>query len=215
MGIQWTLYFKMLAGLFAVLNPLGAVPLFASLTQTRTAMERRHIARVASCTVLFVLAVAAVGGEPLLGLFGITLASFRIGGGILILLMAIAMLHAKRSGAKGSAEESAEAVDRQDIAVVPLGLPMLAGPGSISTVILYRHQAKGAMTLAAIAVIICAVALSVYLVLNFATPLISRLGKTWLNIINRVMGLVLASLAVEFIAEGLIDFFPILATGAR
>lgn len=207
---EWNHSIKLFTGLFAVLNPLGAVPLFASLTQARTAPERHHIARVASLTVMVVLLIAFFTGEWFLDFFGISLASFRIGGGILILLTAIAMLHARRTGIKQSREESEEIHSRSEIAVVPLGIPMLAGPGSISTVILYRHQAHTNVDVVSTLVMITALAFTIFLILNYSSPLVNKLGRTGLNIISRVMGLILAALAVEFIAEGLIDFFPIL-----
>lgn len=208
--MEFPYIFKLLAGLVTVLNPLGAIPIFLSLTESRTPAEKAVAARTTALTVAAVLLISAFAGQQLLRFFGISLASFRVGGGILILFMAIAMLHAKRSGAKQSREESVEALSKTEIAVVPLGIPLLAGPGSISTVIVYRHEAAAwSEYLAVVGVIIC-VACLVFLVLRFATPLVAKLGKTGINVIVRVMGLVLAAIAVEFITTGLIDIFPIL-----
>ncbi len=205
--------FKLFAGLIAILNPLGAVPVFLSLTENRSPEEKNAAARTTAMTVAAVLLISMFAGQQILKFFGISLASFRVGGGILILFMAIAMLHAKRTGAKQSREESVEALSRHDIAVVPLGMPLLAGPGSISTVIVYRHEAGAWADYLAVAGVILCVALLVFIILRYATSLVERLGKTGLNVFVRVMGLVLAAIAVEFITTGLMTIFPILATG--
>ncbi|MBI2343071.1 MAG: NAAT family transporter [Deltaproteobacteria bacterium] len=209
--MEFTHFLKLFAALVAVLNPLGAIPIFASLSEALPSRERSIAARTTALTVVVVLLIAAFAGEHLLHFFGISIASFRVGGGILILLMAIAMLHARRSGAKQSREERAEVQHKAEFSVVPLGIPLLAGPGSISTVILYRHQANTWEDYLILVGNICLVAAIVFLSLRFSTPLVSRLGRTGLNIIIRVMGLILAAIAVEFIAEGLQMLFPVLA----
>ncbi|HTD90281.1 MAG TPA: MarC family protein, partial [Burkholderiales bacterium] len=106
--------------LLVIVNPLGAVPVFVIMTAQASTGERNHIAFVASASVAIVLVVAAIGGQPLLSFFGITIASFKVGGAILILLLAISMMHAKPTGEKQTAEEAKEAIDKESIAVVPL-----------------------------------------------------------------------------------------------
>ena len=128
--------FKLLAGLLAVLNPVGAIPMFASMTEGRSRFEKHSVARRTAFTVASVLMLSAVFGELILDVFGISLASFRVGGGILILLMSIAMLHARRTGAKQSKEESLEAMTRSDIAVVPLDQGLLVPSFYIATTLL-------------------------------------------------------------------------------
>jgi multiple antibiotic resistance protein len=199
---------KLFAGLVAVLNPVGAIPVFASLTEHRSPAEKAATARTAALTVATVLLVSAFCGEHLLHFFGISIASFRVGGGILILFMAIAMLHARRTGAKQSREERKESLHREDVAVVPLGIPLMAGPGSISTVILYRHEASTWAEYFALIMIILSLALLVFLALRFSPPIINRLGRMGMNIIVRVMGLILAAIAVEFITGGLLVLLP-------
>lgn len=208
--MEITYVLKLTAGLFAILNPLGGLSVFVTLTQDRTEIERRRIARMAALTVAAVLLTAMASGDLLLGFFGISLGSFRVGGGILILLMAIAMLHARQSGAKQTREESLEAQTRQDIAVVPLGIPLLAGPGSISTVILYRADVHVWWQFAILVGVIAAVSIGILLILYSSTRLVQRFGKTGINVIARVMGLILAAIAVEFIADGLKELFPAL-----
>ncbi len=122
-------YLKFLLALFAILNPPGAVPVLLSLTSSQDTQARRAIARTTSVSVLIVLLIALFFGETLLLFFGISIHSFRVGGGILILLMALSMMHARATDARQTQEESLEAVNRQSIAVVPLAMPILAGPG--------------------------------------------------------------------------------------
>lgn len=208
MSIHWALALKQFAGLIAVLNPLGAVPIFLSLTEGRAAGDRISIARTTTLTVVTVLLISALAGQEILTMFGISMASFRVGGGILILLMAIAMLHAKRSGAKGSHEEEVAAADKHEIATVPLGMPLLAGPGSIGTVILYRDSAAVWWDYFALVINILLMGVIVYVTLRWGSTLAQKLGRIGLNVIMRVMGLILAAIAVEFIASGLSGLFP-------
>ncbi len=126
--LDWTEYAKICLALLVIVNPVGAVPLFASMTSENSAEEKKRIARIASTSVAIVLTVAAVGGQPLLALFGITIASFKVGGAILILLIAIAMMHGEQSGEKQTPDEAKEAQYKERIAVVPLAIPLLSGP---------------------------------------------------------------------------------------
>ncbi len=135
--LDWAEYTKFFLALIVIVNPVGAVPLFVSMTEQHTRDEKQRIARVASSAVAVVLILAAVGGQPLLAFFGITIASFKVGGAILILLLAISMMHATPTGEKQTPEEAREAADKESIAVVPLAIPLLAGPGAISTTIIY------------------------------------------------------------------------------
>src|SRR5688572_1536924 len=121
--LDWTEYTKILLALLVIVNPVGGVPLFASLTAENSAAEKRNIARTASVTVAIVLIVAAIAGESLLTLFGISIASFKVGGAILILLLAISMMHGEKSGEKQTPEEAQEAAYKERIAVVPLAIP--------------------------------------------------------------------------------------------
>ena len=134
---------------------------------------------------------------------GISIAAFRVGGGILILLMAVDMLHARRSRSSHTAEENQEAVDRDSVAVVPLAIPLLAGPGAISTVILDAHTLSAWSQRLILSAIILGAAFTIWLSLTLAAPITERLGKTGNNILSRLMGLILAAIAVEFIVNGM------------
>jgi len=200
--MESTDYLKLFLGLVSIVNPIGTIPVFLSLTQERDRAERRSIARQTSAAVLIILGIALLGGEAVLQFFGISIPSFRCAGGILVFLMALSMLRAEPSGLRHTAEENLESSQKDSIAVVPLAMPMLAGPGAISTVIVYAHASstwpqKGFMALA-----IAGTALVTYVALRFA-PFIERLlGQTGMNIVTRVMGLILAALAVELMAGG-------------
>lgn len=140
---EYTLYAKTLIGIIAIVNPLGAIPVFLSLCGDRTHTERRQIARVSAFAVASILILAIWSGDALLGFFGIGIPAFRTGGGLLLLLIAINMMHAKQSHAKHSPKEAEEADNKENVAVVPLAIPIMSGPGAISLVIVDAHQAIG------------------------------------------------------------------------
>ncbi|RMD68206.1 MAG: NAAT family transporter [Gammaproteobacteria bacterium] len=201
-------YAKVLTALFVIANPLGAILPFLTLTADQSEGERRRTARITALTVALVLLASAFFGDALLALFGIRIASFQVGGGILILLIAIAMLHARRSRTSHTPEEMEEAADKTSVGVVPLGVPLLAGPGAITTVIIYAHRAQDPFSMAFIVFSIALLALSIWIALRLAEPLNGFLGKTGVNIAMRLMGLLLAAIAIEFIAHGLNQLFP-------
>ena len=203
--------FKAFLGILSVVNPVGAIPIFMGLSEGAEEGERRKMASIAAGLSTVVLLAAALGGDHILRLFGISLASFEVGGGILLLLMAISMLHARTSHVKHSPEEAEEAEERESVAVVPLGLPILAGPGSISTVILYA-QGRSPLELAVLSGAILGVGGVVWTSLVLAGPITERLGTTGINVVIRIMGLVLAAVAVEFMAKGLRELLPGLGT---
>lgn len=206
--LEWSEYAKILLALLVIVNPVGAVPLFASLTAENTPVEKHHIARTASVAVAIVLIVAAVGGDSLLALFGISIASFKVGGAILILLLAISMMHGEKSGEKQTPEEAQEAAYKERIAVVPLAIPLLSGPGAISTIIIYASALSSPAHLAAIVACALLVGLATWIALRVATPVSTWLGKTGINIAQRLMGLLLAAVAVEIFASGIVVLLP-------
>ncbi len=208
---HWTEYSRFFTALFVILDPFAAVPIFLVLTKSYTAGERGRIANIAAVTVLLVLVIAAMTGESLLQGMGTSLASFRVGGGIVLLLMALAMLRAQTDLMRTTPDEAAEAEDKRAIAVVPLAIPLLAGPGSISTVIIEMHRSNtehhGLLVILSIAL----VCLILWLVLRTAAIIGRMLGPIGINIVNRLFGLILAAIAVEIMANGLRELFPALA----
>ena len=162
-------------------------------------------------SVGLVLGVVLVTGEALLRFFGITISSFRVGGGIHIILMSISMMNAKLSPVKQTEEEAQDAAEKDSIAVVPLGIPLLAGPGAISTVIVYAHYESSPMHYLLLGAEILGVAGVVWISFRLAPFIASRLGKTGINVVTRIMGLIMAAIGIEFIANGLKQIFPGLA----
>ncbi|GAA4465168.1 MarC family protein [Novipirellula rosea] len=193
---------KFVAAIFVITNPLGAVPMFLSLTKDYSSEERRRAALLASLTVAIILSANILMGALILRFFGISIPAFQVGGGIMILLLAISMLQARQSGIKHTREEREEAVQKDSIGVVPLGIPLLAGPGAISTVILFAHQNQG-WTNHLIMIGVCVVlAFCIWGALRLAERIGQLLGRTGINIGTRLMGLILAAVAVQFIFDG-------------
>jgi len=209
---NWTEYTRFLVALFVILDPFAAVPIFLALTKTYTKNERGQVANIAAITVLVVLVVTSLTGESLLHGMGTSLASFRVGGGIVLLLMALAMLNGQTGAVRTTPEEEAEAEDRSAIAVVPLAIPLMAGPGSISSVIIQMHRGSGEYHALLVIACIFIVCILLWLVLRMATTIGRALGQIGLNIINRLFGLILAAIAVEIMTNGLKELFPVLSS---
>lgn len=209
---HWTEYSRFFIALFVILDPFAAVPIFLALTKTYSASERGRIANISAVTVLLVLVLASLSGETLLHTMGTSLASFRVGGGIVLLLMALAMLNGQTGSVRTTPEEEAEAVDRSAIAVVPLAIPLMAGPGSISTAIIQMQRSDTEYHGLLVIFTIILVCLLLWLVLRLATVIGKALGQIGLNIINRLFGLILTAIAVEIMANGLKELFPALVS---
>jgi multiple antibiotic resistance protein len=209
---EWNDLFKITVGLLAIVNPIGGIPLFISATRDWSTQERGRTARTVAITVFSVLTATLFLGDRILDFFGISISSFLVGGGILVLLMAISMLQAKESPIRQTPEEAEEAADKQAVGVVPLGIPLLAGPGAISSIIIAAHHTRGTfLEHAKLVLPILAIALLVWAAFKLSVPIANRLGTTGINIVTRLMGLILAAMAVEFITRGLIELFPKLA----
>ncbi len=207
---SWNEYLKFFAALLAIVNPVGAIPIFINLTAEQGDADRRKTGTMAAVSVAVILAVVLFTGESVLKFFGVTVGSFRVGGGILILLMAISMLHARVSQVKQTEEEVSDFADRETGGVVPLGTPLLAGPGAISTVILYAQRYSSSLHYVILLAGIVALALLTWLCFRMAPVMAKALGKTGINVFTRIMGLFMAAVGVEFIANGLKQLFPLL-----
>jgi multiple antibiotic resistance protein len=201
-------FLRFAAALFAIMNPFGNVAIFLSITGDRSAPERGRIATTTAAAVLITLLVAALLGQQILALFGISVGSFRVAGGIIILILALSMLHAQPSGVHHSAQEEDAGRVKDNPAFFPLAIPVIAGPGSIATVIVYAQHAQGllgAATIGAVIVLMCGVLL---LALHGADRMSTFLGTTGLNVLTRLMGMILAAIAIEMMAAGLVELFP-------
>ena len=205
---EWTDLIKLTVALAAIVDPFASIPVFLSTTDGYTQAERRRVTQVVAITVFCVLAVAALIGTQVLRFFGISIPSFLIAGGILLLLMAISMLQAKESGIRQTPDEAEEASEKDAVAVVPLGIPLLAGPGAISTMIIATHHSEGLFGHFILLIPAALIGMVVWATFMAATRISERLGKTGMNIITRVMGLIIAAIGVEYIYRGMIELFP-------
>ena len=210
----WPEYTRFFTALLVILDPFAAIPIFLSLTPGYSTAERSRVATVAALTVVAVLALAALFGDTMLTVLGASLPSFRVGGGIVLLLMALSMLRAQPDRMRATADEEAIATEREHVAVVPIAIPLLAGPGAISTVIIEMHRPGAEYHLLWVICVIVLLALVLWGVLRAATPIGRVLGPIGLNILTRIFGLVLAAIAVEIMANGLRQLFPVLAATA-
>ena len=200
-------YLRFVVTLTAVVDPFLAVPFFLALTGERSLAERVRLARVVALTVVVVLAVSVVVGEALLNFIGASLPAFRVGGGLVLLLMALAMLNAQAGGVRQSKAEARELEEGELQGVVPLAMPLLAGPGAISTSIIAVEHGSLAHQ-AAVVGCIAVVCLVTWLTLRAAHRIAARMGTTGLNVATRILGLLLAAMAVQTMAVGLRQLFP-------
>ncbi len=199
-----------LSAVFVVVDPFAAVPFFLAMTRDETPEQRRTIARRASVACFVVLTVFALAGAVIFRSIGISLAAFKVAGGILLLIMALDMIRTLPSPARITAGEVEAGVAKEDVAIVPLAIPLLSGPGSIVTVVvLMGHARAGRLwqvfpVLGAIAVTsaVC------YFVLSGAVRVERVLGRTGMNVVERVAGLLLAAIAIQFMFDGVAEAFP-------
>ena len=211
--------FKPLVTLIAIVNPLAIVPFFMHYTQGFSRTQSRETIRVASFSVLWVISICAVFGLAVLGFFGISLASFQVGGGLLMLTSALSMINARTAEAAAH-DDDVQAIDdttkpadpsRHSVAVVPLTIPLLTGPATMSTVVIYAEQAESFWQHAALIGYGIIIAGLTFACFSAASGISRILGQTGINVMTRLMGLILAALSVEVIAKGLVQLFPALA----
>ena len=202
---------KPLVTLLAIVNPLAIVPFFIHYTQGFSRKQRQRTVQVAAFSAFAVIATCALIGLQILEFFGISLASFQVGGGMLLLTSALSMLNAQPAESKVTQDEVEDASARASIAVVPLTIPLLTGPATMSTVVIYADQAKTLFQHAALVGYGVVIALATAVCFTLAEPIARVLGQTGINVMTRLMGLILAALAVEVMATGLTQLCPALA----
>lgn len=208
MELDWIPFAKMLAGLFAICDPVGTVPLFIAMTRNQTRSEKISTVNRACLTATLVMIVSVFAGQAILDLFGIRIASFRVVGGILLLIIGFSMLNANLGRTRHTPEEDEEAEHKEDVAIVPLAIPLIAGPGTISAVIMYAQHAKSAIDYAFVIGACFITMAGIYITLRASGWIARALGQTGVNVITRIMGLILAAVAIEFLARGLGELFP-------
>jgi multiple antibiotic resistance protein len=204
-GTRVSFQFAVLAftSLLAIVNPLGAIPLYVTLTAPYTKEHRRDTLRRAILTGFSVLLVFALAGTYILQFFGITRQAFQIAGGILFFAVGWDMLQARRSRVKTTEEEETESSHKDDVGIIPLGLPTLAGPGAITTVIALNGQADTVLDSVAVYLSILAVMLICWITLMAAPALTRRMGQTGMNVMTRLMGLLVMVIGAQFVINGL------------
>ncbi|MFN0056960.1 MAG: MarC family protein [Planctomycetota bacterium] len=198
------------SAIFFVVDPIAAIPLFVTMTRAETLEQKKRTALRAAIVATFTLLVFAAAGGLIFKLFGITIGAFKIAGGILLFQMALDMMRAQKSRTRTSPEEESEGIEKEDVAVIPIGIPMLAGPGAIATVTVLMSQAwPDVMHIGVVVGAILLTGALTYVMLRGATMLERSLKRTGLNILNRLMGLILAAVAVQIIVGGVTDVLPL------
>ncbi|HZF80034.1 MAG TPA: MarC family protein [Rubrivivax sp.] len=207
-------HLKPLVALLAIVNPIGVVPFFIHFTQTFSRQQRRRTIRISAFSAFLVIAISALAGLRVIEFFGISLASFQVGGGCLLLISALAMLNAQPAESKPTdMAEGEEKIDAgASIAVVPLTIPFLTGPATISTVVIYAEKTRHVWELGLLVGYAAVIALVTYVAFSASGRIAAVLGRTGINVMTRLMGLILAAMAVELLADGLQKLFPVLST---
>ncbi len=216
-GYSWPMdLLKPLIALLAIVNPVGVVPFFIHFTQNFSHQERQRTIRISSFSAFVVIAVSAVAGLKVIEFFGISLASFQVGGGTLLLISSLAMLNAQPAESKpGDLSDANDKIDAgASIAVVPLTIPLLTGPATISTMVIYAEKTRFVWQLGVLVGYGVVIALVTYIVFSASGRIAKVLGRTGINVMTRLMGLILAAMAVELLADGLVKLFPVLAAHA-
>lgn len=197
-----------LGSVLFIVDPVAVIPTYLVITQDESPAERRRTARRACIAMVVLLTAFAATGTALFSVLGITLPAFRTAGGLILWFVALDMLHGERRTQEGR-DEVAEGTAKEDVALTPLAIPMLAGPGAISTVIVVSGQARGPGQTAAVYLAIVLTGLASYIALRIGEPLLRRIGKTGIRVVTRIMGLILAALAVQFVLSGVKEAFQL------
>ena len=202
--------FSFAATLFSMMNPIGNIGVFAGLTSDLSAAQSRKVAWTCSFAVVVTLTIVALAGPALLAFFGVTVDSLRAAGGLIVLLIGLQMLFNK-SEHKHSSTELEDAQGRPSIAVVPLTIPIVAGPGTMAAVLVAAQQESTVLSKIEISLVIVAFAVLMGVLFSFASPIANRIGKSGMGVVTRVMGMILAAIAMGMLAEGLTALMPGLA----
>jgi multiple antibiotic resistance protein len=208
---------KPLIALLAIVNPIGVVPFFIHFTQNLNRAQRQRTMQVSAFSAFVVISLSALAGLKIIAFFGISIASFQVGGGTLLLISSLQMLNAQPAESKpGDVTDGDAKIDAgASIAVVPLTIPLLTGPATISTMVIYAQRTRHWWELAVLVGYGVVVGVAVYLAFAASGRITRLLGHTGINIMTRLMGLILAALAVEIMAEGLTQLFPVLDSPLR
>jgi len=194
------------ASIFAILNPIGNIPVYIAITEGYTPEQKNRVIRKVVIVIVGVLVTFGLLGNFIFDIYGITIPAFKIAGGLLLFSIAYSMVLGQMSGTKMTPQEKDEAAEKDEVGVVPLGIPLFAGPGAITTVMIYISYAMDgsdvAFDLASIFVSIIAIAIISFIMLRFADPIFVKMGRSGAMAFSRIMGLLLAAIAIEFVLSG-------------
>jgi multiple antibiotic resistance protein len=196
------------SAIFFVVDPMGVIPIFIAMTRDDAPEKRRDMARRASIAAFFILTTFALAGTLIFKVFGVTLGAFKVAGGVLLLLTAVEMLQAQKGRTRVSPEEELEGTEKEDVAIFPLAIPLLAGPGSIATVTTLMGKAGRVIFAVPVVLSIAVTCIASYAMLLAAERIQRLMGVTGLSVMNRVIGLIIGAIGVQFIFDGLRDTFP-------
>ncbi|HEX6837200.1 MAG TPA: MarC family protein [Polyangia bacterium] len=203
-----TFWLVAFSAIFFVVDPLAVLPIFLAMTANETPAQKRATALRAAITTGITLTVFAAAGTLIFKFFGITLGAFKIAGGVLLFLVALDMMQAQKSRTRSTPEEEREGIEKADVAIIPLAIPLLAGPGSIATVMVLMSRHSGLLYTIPVFASIFLTAVITWLMLRGAGWIERRLSKTFMNVVMRIMGLILAAISVEFVIAGIKDVLP-------
>ena len=206
--MDWVMYKKIFVALLFMVDPVAAIPTYLSATEGESKAERRKTARTAAFAVACVLILFSLAGEHILALFSISISSFRVAGGMILMMLAFSMLRGSAGPTKQRPQEAAEAIEKENVGVIPLAIPLMAGPGAMSSMIVYSHQDPSVEHQGMLVGIVLVIALIAWLSLLSAEWIRKGIGQTGMNIMTRIMGILIAAIAVEFVAAGMVGLMP-------
>jgi multiple antibiotic resistance protein len=201
---------KLVVAMIVMMNPLGSLSIFLDLTKKSTVGAQRKIAKTATFAMIVIMLATVWTGKDILTLLDITISSFRFAGGIILLLMGLSMLQSKESPVNHTEEDDEAAKERESIAVVPLSLPVIIGPGAISTLIIAGNDYPQLFDKLWMSGVCCALAISMGVILFFGNAIARVVGPSVIKVITRIMGMIIMAIAVGMLADGLIGLLPVL-----
>lgn len=210
-GLDWNTFGVFIVAMFTITNPIGALPIFAGMTGDRTEQDKHMLAAKSAMAIAVILLIATWTGGFLLEVFGLTIHAFQAAGGLIILLLGLSMLHSAPSGQQQTKAEEEDAATRDTIAIVPMAIPIVAGPGAITTVLLETQKYPNVMQKIDISLVCLLIGLLFWGCFYFSAPIAKRLGVSGIAVVTRIMGMVLAAIAFGMLAGGLTGLFPGLA----
>lgn len=202
---------KFIVAMIVMMNPLGSLSIFLQLTHQHTTTAKQRTAFICGISMIAIMLVTVWAGRPVLDILGVSIASFRFAGGIILLLMGLSMLQSHESGLRHTAEEDEAAIESESVAVVPMALPVIIGPGAISTMIISVEDYPGITSKLWLSILCCGLAIGMAILLYFAHPISETVGKSVIKVVTRIMGMIVTAIAVGMLAAGLIGLIPALS----